>query len=71
MDELFSRSEISIQLTEYQQLIFNLISQHPSISLDEIIEKTDLASHKILPVILDLELLGKVKSLSGRQFITI
>ncbi|UPQ74484.1 DNA-processing protein DprA [Chryseobacterium nepalense] len=71
MDELFSRSEISIQLTEYQQLIFNLISEHPSISLDEIIEKTDLASHKILPVILDLELLGKVKSLSGRQFITI
>jgi len=71
MDELFSRSEISIQLTETQQLIFNIISEKPQICLDEIIEKTALASHKILPVILDLELLGKVKSLSGRQFIAI
>lgn len=71
MDELFSRSEINIQLTESQQLIFNIITEYPQISLDDIIEKTGLVSHKILPVILDLELLGKVKSLSGRQFIAI
>lgn len=71
MDELFSRSEINIQLTENQQFILNFISDHPQISLDDLIEKTGLASHKILPVILDLELLGKVKSLSGRQFVAI
>lgn len=71
MDELFSSSEIKIQLTEIQQLIFNVIKANPQISLDEIIERTGLASHKILPIILDLELLGKVKSLSGRQFMAI
>ncbi len=71
IDELFSSSEIHIQLTECQQLIFNTISENPQVSLDDMIEKTGLASHKILPIILDLELLGKVKSLSGRQFVAI
>ncbi|AZA87750.1 DNA-protecting protein DprA [Chryseobacterium shandongense] len=69
--ELFSCSEIKIQLTEIQHLIFNIIQDNSQISLDEIIEKTRLSSHKILPIILDLELLGKVKSLSGRQFVAI
>lgn len=69
--ELFSCSEIKIQLTEIQHLIFNIIQDNSQISLDQIIEKTRLSSHKILPIILDLELLGKVKSLSGRQFVAI
>ncbi|SEM74523.1 DNA processing protein [Chryseobacterium taichungense] len=71
MEELFCHSEINIQLTDSQQLIFTVISDHPQISLDDIIEKTGLPSHKILPTILELELLGKVKSLSGRQFMII
>jgi DNA processing protein len=71
MKELFSHSEINIQFSESQQLIFDIIAGSPKISLDEIIEKTDLSSHKILPIILELELLGRVKSLSGRQFLAI
>lgn len=71
MEELFCHREINIQLTDSQQLIFDVISDHPQISLDDIIEKTGMASHKILPIILELELLGRVKSLSGRQFVVI
>lgn len=67
--ELFPHSEISIQLTENQSEIFKIIDENPQISLDDLADKTALASHKILPVILELELLGKVKSLSGRQFL--
>ena len=69
--ELFSRNEISIQLTENQQLIFNIIFDNPQISLDDIVSKINLSSHKILPIILELELLGKLKSFSGRQFVAI
>ncbi|MFC3159883.1 DNA processing protein [Chryseobacterium arachidis] len=71
IEELFPRSEVAIQLTDGQELIFKIITENPQISLDDIIEKTDLSSHKILPVILELELLGKVKSFSGRQFLAI
>lgn len=70
-EELFPRNEINIQLTENQELIFKIIYENPQISLDDLAHKTDLSSHKILPIILELELLGKVKSFSGRQFMTI
>ncbi|WP_449399944.1 DprA-like winged helix domain-containing protein [Chryseobacterium wanjuense] len=70
-EELFPSSEINIQLTESQELIFTTIFNNPQISLDDLVEKIDLSSHKILPIILELELLGKVKSFSGRQFVTI
>lgn len=66
--ELFPCSETAIQLTENQELIFKIILENPQISLDDLAYKTDLSSHKILPLILELELLGKVKSFSGRQF---
>lgn len=71
IENLFPRSEVMPQLTENQKSILSVISDHPKISLDDMIEKINLSSHKILPVILELELLGKVKSLSGRQFIAI
>lgn len=71
MEELFPVFEASIQLTEIQQIIHKAIIDYPKISLDDLSEKLDLVSHKILPVILELELLGKVKSLSGRQFMAI
>jgi len=69
--ELFPSSESTIQLSENQELIYQFISTNPQISLDDLAEKTERSSHKILPIILELELLGKVKSLSGRQFIAI
>lgn len=69
--ELFHPEEMPIQLTENQELIFKTISNNPQITLDDLTGKIDLSSHKILPVILELELLGKIKSFSGRQFIAI
>jgi DNA processing protein len=71
IENLFPKSEIMPQLTEDQELILSVISVNPKISLDDIIGKIELPSHKILPVLLELELLAKVKSLSGRQFIAI
>ncbi|WP_267403368.1 MULTISPECIES: DNA-processing protein DprA [unclassified Chryseobacterium] len=71
IEELFPRSEITVQFTENQKLIYTTIAAHPQISLDDLAEKISMPSHKILPIILELELLGKVKSFSGRQFAAI
>jgi DNA processing protein len=71
MEELFPYSETSIQLSENQELIYQNIAANPHVSLDDLADIISVASHKILPVILELELLGKVKSFSGRQFVAI
>lgn len=71
IEELFPYSETSIQLTENQNIIFQSIKDNPQISLDDLAHEINVSSHKILPIILELELLGKVKSFSGRQFIAI
>lgn len=70
-EELFPHSEVTIQLSENQELIYQNIAKNPHVSLDELAEKISVASHKLLPVILELELLGKVKSFSGRQFVAL
>ncbi|MDH6251730.1 DNA processing protein [Chryseobacterium sp. H1D6B] len=69
--ELFPDSKTSIQLTENQSIIHQSIMENPQISLDDLAQQISLPTYKILPIILELELLGKVKSLSGRQFIVI
>ncbi|MEG0925532.1 DNA-processing protein DprA [Chryseobacterium sp.] len=71
IEELFPYSETLIQLTENQNFIYQSIKEKPQITLDDLVQKIDTPSHKILPIILELELLGKVKSFSGRQFIAI
>ncbi|MDR2234656.1 MAG: DNA-processing protein DprA [Chryseobacterium sp.] len=71
MEELFPFSEIVVQFTENQQTVYQSIKEHPQITLDDLAQKISISSHKILPVILELELLGKVKSFSGRQFVAI
>lgn len=45
-----------------------IIRQSASASLDEIAEKTAILHHKLLPILLDLELYGYIKCLSGRQY---
>ncbi len=69
IEELFPHSKITVQLSENQELIYKNIAENPHISLDDLAEKISVSSHKLLPVILELELLGKVKSFSGRQFV--
>lgn len=71
IEELFPYSETAIQLSDNQHLIHQSIKNQPQISLDDLSQKIQLPTHKILPIILELELLGKVKSFSGRQFIAI
>ncbi|MFY1048245.1 DNA-processing protein DprA [Chryseobacterium sp. GP-SGM7] len=71
VEELFPSSEVSVQLSDNQELIYKIIKENPNINLDDLAQKISLSSHKILPVILELELLGKVKSFSGRQFTAI
>nr|WP_315031785.1 DNA-processing protein DprA [uncultured Chryseobacterium sp.] len=71
IEELFPYSESSVQLSDSQQAIYRFIKDNPQISLDDLVHGISLSSHKILPIILELELLGKVKTFSGRQFIAI
>ncbi|MCY1454288.1 hypothetical protein D9M71_713420 [compost metagenome] len=71
IEELFPYSETTIQLSDNQYLIYQSIKDQPQISLDDLSQKINIPPYKILPIILELELLGKVKSFSGRQFIAI
>jgi DNA processing protein len=71
IEELFPYTETAIQLSENQESIYKIITSHPQISLNDLADKIDQPTHKILTTILELELLGKVKSLSGRQFVPI
>lgn len=69
--ELFPHSQTTIQMSKNQELIYKNIAENPHVTLDDLAEKISVSSHKILPIILELELLGKIKSFSGRQFIAI
>ncbi|WP_234109395.1 DNA-processing protein DprA [Chryseobacterium sp. R2A-55] len=67
--ELFPSSEIKIQLPEHQQTILNCLHREKPLSLDELAENLEIPTFKILPDLLQLELLGLVKALSGRQYL--
>ncbi len=65
---LFPKSELKVKLSEEQQQVYNLIQLHPNINLDEIGEKLNLSTYKILPILLEMEIFGAIKSFSGKQF---
>ena len=69
--ELFPSSEIRMLLSDNQQNILNSIDKNTPISLDELSEKIDVASYKILPDLLQLEISGYIKALSGRQYLAV
>ena len=71
MEELFPRSEIKLQLNDIQLSIYDLVRDNPYIVLDDLSLKSDAASHKILGILLELELVGLVKSLSGKKFLAL
>ncbi len=66
--DLFPKSEIKLQLTDEQDVIYNIIKANPLITLDEISEVSSLPTYKILPILLEIEISGYIKSFSGRQF---
>lgn len=69
--ELFPSSEIKILLSESQQNIFNILDKKIPFSLDEIAQKLEIATYKILPDLLQLEISGYIKALSGRQYLAL
>lgn len=69
--ELFPSSEIKIQLPEFQQTLLHSLDRNTPLSLDEISVKLQIPSYKILPDLLQLEILGYIKALSGRQYLAI
>ena len=67
--ELFPSSEIRLLLPQNQQDILDQLHKKIPISLDEISEKLQLPSYKILPDLLQLEISGYIRALSGRQYL--
>lgn len=71
IQELFPNTKNTKPLNDSQEKIYLAISQNPQISLDDLAEKLQQNAFEILPEILELEILGKVKSFSGRQFLAL
>lgn len=55
-------------LNEQQKSIYEIIAQNPNINLDDLSERLQLLPFQILPILLELEILGCIRSFSGRQF---
>lgn len=68
MESLFTNEDLGVKLTDNQQIIYQLIKDNPNADLDFISEKSGFSSYKILPILLELEILGCIRSFSGRQF---
>lgn len=69
--ELFPSSEIRPALKKEQIEILKFIDKDLPVTLDELAEKMNIPSYKILPEILHLEIFGYIKTLSGRQYLTV
>lgn len=67
--DLFPTSETKILLPQLQQDILAQLHARTPHSLDDISENLGLPSYKILPDLLQLELYGYIKALSGRQYL--
>lgn len=68
IEELFPSSEIRKILSESQETIYNIIAQNPKITLDDLAQKLEQPAYKVSGIILELELLGLLKTFSGKQF---
>lgn len=69
--ELFPNSEIQVLLPEHQQQLLAMLDRQNALSLDEICLQLDVPSYRVLPDLLQLELLGYIKALSGRQYLAL
>lgn len=68
IEELFPTSERRKLMSENQEKVYNIIAKHPKITLDDLAQKLEEPSYKVSGLILELELLGLLKSFSGKQF---
>ncbi len=62
-----TRIEIDPEKKEHHKILA-FITENKSISLDELAEKSSILHHKLLPILLDLEIYGYINCLSGRQY---
>lgn len=69
--ELFPTSEIKIQLPNNQLTILHSLHKTEARSLDEIAQQLQQPTYKILPELLQLEILGLIRTLSGRQYVVV
>lgn len=67
MESLFPE-QTSVAVPQHLKFIYEIIFKNPSIYLDDIIEKSNLTSQKVSAILLELELLGLIKVLSGKQY---
>lgn len=68
---LFPSSEIRIKLPEQQLILLEALDKNTPLSLDDVSLKLDVPSYRILPDLLELELLGYIRALSGRQYLAL
>ncbi len=69
IEELFPAVEkMNLNLNEEQKKIHDFIYKNPKISLDELCNELSYPTHQILPVLLEMELSGIVKSLLGKKY---
>ncbi|WP_027375860.1 DNA-processing protein DprA [Kaistella palustris] len=68
---LFPTSEIKIVLSESQENILQTLDKIKPVSLDEISERLGVATYRILPDLLQMEISGVIKALSGRQYMVV
>ena len=54
--------------TDLSETIYDTIASQSQISLDDLSEKLDIPPYKLLPILLDFELKGYIKALSGKQY---
>lgn len=69
--DLFPASEIRIQLSDQQECILKGIDKTVPISLDDLAGKIEIPAYKILPDLLQMEISGYIKALSGRQYLAL
>lgn len=69
--ELFPYSETRPMLSTDEETLLGIIRGHPNINLDDLAEKAELPTYRILPILLELELKSYLKSFSGRQFLAV
>lgn len=66
---LFPEIKAEPVLLPQQKLIYNAIKKRPNINLDDLAETTDIPAFQLLPILLEMEISGHVRALSGRQFV--
>ena len=64
--QLFEPKEIEVE--ERLKPAYQFIAENSPISLDDLSLKLEMPPFKLLPILLDLELLGYIKALSGKQY---